>query len=68
MQRSEEGFVAQYDSGTCTRCHAAIEAGQEIAISHAGRVTRYHHIEPCPGASPITCSICGGNWWECACP
>ncbi|QTR90786.1 hypothetical protein JG550_003555 [Curtobacterium flaccumfaciens pv. flaccumfaciens] len=68
MQQREPGFIAQYDSGTCTGCAAPIEAGQEIAISWGGRVTRYHHVEPCPGAAPITCSICGDNWWECDCP
>ena len=67
MGKLEDGFTAQYASGTCTGCGGEIEAGQEIANSgYGGRVTRYHHVR-CPGAS-ITCSICGGEWFECDCP
>ncbi|PQZ85456.1 hypothetical protein CQ018_19725 [Arthrobacter sp. MYb227] len=68
MQKRETGFIAEYDSGTCTRCNKPIEAGHEIVTSRGGRITRYSHVEPCPGAGPITCSICGDNWWECDCP
>ena len=68
MQNHEDGFIAEYDSGVCTACGFPIQAGQRIATSWGGRVTRYHHVLPCPGSAPIVCSICGGNWWKCSCP
>jgi hypothetical protein len=68
MQNHEDGFIAEYDSGVCTACGLPIQAGQRIATSWGGRVTRYHHVLPCPGSAPIVCSICGGNWWKCSCP
>ena len=68
MQKRETGFIAKYDSGTCTYCGAEIQAGDEIVTAQGGRIIRYRHVEPCPGAAPITCSICGDNWWECDCP
>lgn len=67
MEKLDGGFIAQYDSGTCTNCGGAIESGDRIQDSgYGGQVRRYHHIR-CPGAS-ITCSICGGEWYECDCP
>ena len=68
MGKQESGFTAQYDSGTCTACGEPIEEGQEIVFSWGGRINRYRHTEPCPNAAPITCSICGDNWYECDCP
>ena len=66
--KGESGFVASFDSGTCTDCGEAIEAGQVISTAWAGLVTRYYHVHRCPGALPITCSICGEDWYECECP
>lgn len=66
--KGEAGFSAQYDSGTCTDCGNAIEAGDQIAISWGGPITRYHHVKRCPGSADIACSICGEDWYECDCP
>lgn len=69
------GFQAKYASGTCPFCHRDIQPGEEIEVYAGGRITRYQHSacgRPHPDdilAPPGTmCSICGGEWNDCAHP